>query len=50
MAAQSTPIDFVMIDTEHSATNVQALEDLIRTAGGCWRYSLRARARFAQRG
>jgi len=32
MAAQSTPTDFVMIDTEHSATNVRALEDLIRTA------------------
>lgn len=32
MAAQSTPTDFVMIDTEHSATNVRALENLIRTA------------------
>ena len=32
MAAQCTPTDFVMIDTEHSATNVRALEDLIRTA------------------
>ena len=37
MAAQSIPTDFVMIDTEHSATH----------GGGCWRYSLRARARFA---
>lgn len=27
-----TGFDFVMIDTEHSATNVRALEDLIRTA------------------
>ena len=32
MAAQSTPTDFVMIDTEHSANNVRELEDLIRTA------------------
>ena len=28
----AAPTDFVMIDTEHSATNVRALEDLIRTA------------------
>lgn len=27
-----TGFDFVMIDTEHSSTNVRALEDLIRTA------------------
>ena len=39
----ATGYDFVMIDTEHSGTNVRALENLIRTAELAGLFPLRAR-------